>query len=179
MAEGSHRRIWLGRGLYALLCAAILFLQLLPMETMPRRWGSPDFVLLITLAWAARRPDHVPAVLIAAVFLLSDMLLHRPPGLWTALVLILTEVLRARARSLRVVPFPLEWAGVTAGIVAITLAYRLVLSLTGVPQAPFGLTVTQMMLTIMAYPLVALLSHLLFGVSRPAQGEVDSFGNRL
>ncbi|WP_084861066.1 rod shape-determining protein MreD [Salibaculum halophilum] len=179
MAEASRRRIWIGRGIYVCLCAVIMFLHLLPMDTMPRSWGSPDFVLLITLAWAARRPDHVPALLIAAVFLMSDMLFHRPPGLWTALVLLLTEVLRARSRSLRVVPFPLEWLGIAAGIVAITLAYRVALSLTVVPQAPFGLTVTQMMLTILAYPLVALLSFLLFGVSRPAQGEVDSLGNRL
>lgn len=179
MAEASRRRIWLGRGLYLVLCGTIMFLHLLPMETMPRRWGSPDFVLLITLAWAARRPDHVPALLIAAVFLLSDMLFHRPPGLWTALVLILTEVLRTRARSIRVVPFPLEWFGIAVGIVAITLAYRFTLSLVMVPQAPLGLTLTQMMLTIGTYPLVALLSHLLFGVSRPAHGEVDSLGHRL
>jgi len=179
MAEGSGRRIWTGRALFLGLACLIHFFQLLPLETTPRSWGAPDFLLLFALAWSARRPDFVPAILIAAVFLVSDLLLHRPPGLWAALVVILSEILRARAIALRVVPFPLEWAGIAAGIVAITLLYRLGLAIVGTPAPPFGLTLVQMLITVVAYPFVVLASYLVFGVSRPAQGEVDAMGRRM
>lgn len=179
MADSPTTQVWIGRAMFAALTLAIVFVQLLPLETMPRSIGFPDAMLCLVLTWAARRPDYVPALLIGAVFLLADFLFQRPPGLWTALVLILTEMLRARAAGLRAMPFPVEWATVAAGIVGITIAYRAVLAMVLVPQAPLGLTLTQMVLTILFYPVVVGLSHVVFGVSRPAAGAVDSRGHRI
>lgn len=210
MAEASVRTLWIGRGVYLGLCIAIIFIQLLPLETLPpswgdpglvptdptspganlptpepdapgrsRLWGGPDLLLLVTLVWAARRPDYLPAFMVAGVFIVADLLFQRPPGLWAALVLILTEILRARARGLRVLPFMLEWAGVAAGIVAITVVYRVTLALVMVPQPTLGLTLVHMILTILTYPAVVLVAYLVFGVARPAQGEVDALGHRL
>lgn len=179
MAEAPARRVWTGRTLFAFLSVLILFMQLLPLQTLPRSWGSPDLLLLFALTFAARRPDFVPAPLIAAAFLLSDMLLQRPPGLWTALVLILTELLRNRAPAMRALPFPLEWTLVTVGIAAITLVNRAVLVMLLVPVAGLGLTLVQMAITIIAYPVVVAISHFFLGVSRPAQGAVDQLGHRL
>ncbi|KPP83801.1 MAG: rod shape-determining protein MreD [Rhodobacteraceae bacterium HLUCCA08] len=179
MAEVTARRVWTGRLRYAVIALAILFFQLLPLQTLPRNWGAPDILLLVTLAFAARRPDHVPALLVAAAMLLSDMLLQRPPGLWTGLVLILTELLRSRARSMRSLPFPLEWGFVAIGIGAITLANRAILAILLVPVAPMGLTLTQLAITIVAYPIVVALAHFALRVNRPAQGAVDEFGHRL
>ena len=149
-----------------------------PVDT-PKRWIAPDLLLLITLAWVARRPSFVPILGVAAVFLLSDLLYQRPPGLWTALVLILSEALRARANSMRTLPFWLEWATVAGGILLITGIYRFTLSMVLVPQASLGLTLIQATLTIASYPLVVFVSYALFGVNRPAPGEVDEFGRRL
>ena len=179
MAEVTTRRVWTGRMLYATLAILILFIQLLPLQTLPRSWGAPDFLLLFTLAWAARRPDFVPALLVAGAFFLSDLLLQRPPGLWTGLVLILSELLRSRAKSMRSLPFPLEWAFVAVGIAAITLVNRATLVMVLVPVASLGLTLIQMALTIVVYPVVVVISHYLLRVSRPAQGAVDEFGHRL
>ena len=163
MADSPTTQIWMGRAIFVALCIVIIFVQLLPLQTMPRGIGFPDAMLGVVLTWAARRPDYVPALLIAAVFLLADLLFQRPPGLWTALVLILTEMLRARATGLRSMPFPVEWATVAAGIVGITVTYYAILAV----------------LTILSYPVVVGLSHAVFGVSRPAAGAVDSRGHRI
>ena len=114
-----------------------------------------------------------------AVFLLTDLLFQRPPGLWAALVVVLTETLRSRSRGLRNVPLVLEWGTVAFGIVAITLANRLVLAIMLTPQAPLTLTLIQMVMTIMIYPVVVLVAQVLFGLTRPAPGQVDSLGHRL
>lgn len=151
--------------------------ELLPND--PVRWFAPDILILLAMAWIARRPSLVPAVAIAAVFLLADFLFQKPPGLWAGLVLILSEVIRSRAYTLRTLPFWMEWATIGTGIVIITAIERFTLSMVLIPQASLGLTLIQLTLTILAYPLVVFVSYALFGVSRPAPGEVDEFGHRL
>lgn len=136
-------------------------------------------LLCVTLAWVARRPDFVPAVSVAVVFLLTDLLFQRPPGLFAALVVLATEMLRTRRSDLRNVPFALEWATVAFAIVAITGLDRLILALTMTPRAPLALDMIEMVLTVVIYPLVVLASHVFFRVRRPARGEVDSLGHRL
>ncbi|SLN46991.1 hypothetical protein [Pseudooctadecabacter jejudonensis] len=145
----------------------------------PVRWIAPDLLLLLILAWVARRPSFAPVVVIAAVTLLSDLMFQRPPGLWAALVLILSEILRSRARSMRTLPFMLEWITVGSGITLITLIYHFTLSMLLVAQPSLGLTLIQMILTILAYPAVVFVSYAVFGVSRPAPGAVDELGHRL
>ena len=85
MVEAT-RRVWSFRFLYVASCAAIMFFHLLPLQTSPGRWGAPDFLSALTYAWVLRRPEYVPALLIAAMMLLADMLFMRPPGLQAALV---------------------------------------------------------------------------------------------
>jgi rod shape-determining protein MreD len=170
-----------GAGLVAYLAIAALLLAapLLPLNTVPRPWATPDILLAVTAAWAARRPDTLPVLAVAGVFLLADFLFQRPPGLFTALVLGLTEWLRRRAPGLRRGSFPAEWAVVGAGIVAVALLNRVVLGLLLTPQAPLGLTLIQVLLTVALYPLIAGLAQLALGLHRPAQGEVDTLGHRL
>ena len=179
MADTPKADIWTGRVVFLALALGLMFLRLLPLETLPPTWVGPDLLLAVTLVWAARRPDFLPILLIAAVFLLADLLFQRPPGLWTALVLILTEALRARARTLRGGTLSTEWLTVAAGIVVITLANRFILAMTVAPVPPLGLSMMQMALTILIYPLLAGLAAVLFGVRRPAPGAVDKLGHRL
>jgi rod shape-determining protein MreD len=179
MAEMVRNRIWLGRAAFVLTAAVIVFAALLPLNTMPRPFVGPDLLLAVTLVWIGRRPDHVPVGIVAALFLLTDLLFHRPPGLMAALTVILTEVLRTRAESLRGMPFPIEWLTVAVGLTAVTLANRFALSVAIVPQAPPGLVMLQTVMTILCYPILAGLAYLMFGISRPAPGETDSMGRRL
>jgi rod shape-determining protein MreD len=208
MADNTlARRRVIGRITFVGLGLFIIFVRLIPLETIPVsfggsslepitqpratagtetevlfdpvRWVAPDMLILFALAWITRRPSFVPALAIAGIFLLADMLFQRPPGLWTALVLILSEILRGRSRAMRTLPFWLEWATVSIGIVTITAIYHFTLSMVLVPQAPLGLTSGHLVLTILLYPAVAFVSYILFGVNRPAPGEVDALGHRI
>jgi rod shape-determining protein MreD len=68
---------------------------------------------------------------------------------------------------------------VGVGMAAVSLAHRIVLAVVMTPQAPLGLTLIQVILTIALYPVVAGVAHLALGLRRPAQGEVDALGHRL
>ena len=203
------RRRWVGRSTFALLGLFIILTHLIPLETVPPslggssllpieqrgatqsdeigveeffdpvRWIAPQFLVLLAVTWVTRRPSFAPVWVIAGLFLLADLLFLRPPGLWTALVLILTEILRGRSRSMRTLPFWLEWATVAAGIIIITLIDRFTLSMVLVSQASFGLTLIQLILTLAFYPVMVFISYALFGVNRPAPGEVDALGHRM
>lgn len=170
---------WSGRVLYAILALALLTAPLLPLNTVPRPFATPDILLAVTCAWAARRPDTLPVLLVATVFLLADLLFQRPPGLFTAIAVLLTEWLRRRSSLLRRGSFVGEWVAVGAGIAVAALANRLALGLLLTPQAPLGLTLIQVLVTVAAYPAVAGVAHLALGLRRPAEGEVDARGHRL
>lgn len=176
--DNAHR-FWIMRSLYVALCLMLLFIQLLPLDTVPKVWAAPELILAVTFAWVLRRPEYVPASLIALIFLLADLLLQRPPGLWAALVLIGAETLRVRAPGLRDLTFPVEWLTVCSTLVIMTLGYRIILSLTVVDQAPLGLSLIQLVMTLLAYPVVVLLTQTIFGVRKMTPGEVDAMRNRL
>ncbi len=179
MAEAVERRVWAYRGLFLLIACVALFLKLLPLRAVPSGLPWPDLLLGLTLAWVLRRPEYLPAILIAAVYLLADLLLMRPPGLWTLMVLLGTEFLRSRSTMMRELTFLMEWMMVAGVLAAMTLGMRLVLAIAMVPQAPFDMTLAQLTLTILAYPLVVIVSSYGMNVHKPATGEVDAMGRRL
>ena len=177
MTEG--RGPWAGRITYLLLAFVLIAAPLLPLNTVPRAYATPDILLAVTAAWAARRPDTLPALVVAGVFLLADFLFQRPPGLFAALVLLMTEALRRRSVRLRRGSFLGEWIAAGTGIAAVVLAHRAILAALMTPQAPLGLTLIQLILTIAAYPVIAGVAQVALGLRRPAQGEVDALGHRL
>ncbi|TNC63743.1 rod shape-determining protein MreD [Rubellimicrobium roseum] len=177
MTEG--RGAWPGRITYLLLAFVLLAAPLLPLNTVPRPYATPDVLLAVTAAWAARRPDTLPAPVVMGVFLLADFLFQRPPGLYAGLVLMMTEWLRRRSLRLRKGSFLGEWVAAGTGIAAVGLVNRAVLALVMTPQPPLGLTLIQVILTLALYPVVAGVAHVALGLRRPAQGEVDALGHRL
>lgn len=179
MAEQHSSRVWLMRVLYVGLVIALIFMHLLPLESAPSRIAPPDVIIALTFAWAMRRPEYVPALSVGLVALLADLLLQRPPGLMAALTVIGAETLRARAQSNREVHFMIEWATVAGVIIAVSLTSRIALSTLIVPTAPWGMALLQTALTIAIYPIVVLISRFLFGVSKPAPGEINAMGQRI
>lgn len=174
----SPPRIWTMRALYVGLALLVIFVHLLPLDTVPRRWAPPDLIVAFTFAWALRRPDFAPPLAIAAVMLTADLMLQRPPGLWAFLVVAGIEYLKGRFEGLRDASFAGEWAAVFIVLVAITLINRSVLSVTGVAQAQLSLTLTQMLLTAAIYPLAVLVSQSVMGVRKPGPGDADALGGR-
>lgn len=178
MADTSLSRLWIMRVLFALLALGVIFFQLLPLETTPRRWAGPDLVMALAFCWVLRRPEYVPLSLVAVLLLLSDLLLGRPPGLWAALTLIAFDYLGNRAPRLRDMPFLVEWVTVTLAMTAVMLGYRLVLAVFLVEDGPLGMMLIRLAATVLCYPLVVAFSRFGLRLRKAALGEVNALGQR-
>lgn len=178
MADLARSGLWVMRAIYVTFCLLVILAHLLPLETLPRGWAPPDYLIAFTFAWALRRPDYVPILAIAGVFLLADLLFQRPPGLLAALVVLGTEYLRIRFAGLRDASFAGEWIAVCVMIAAITLANRLILSVVASTLPPLAPSVIQMVLTMAFYPFAVLLSQSLLGVRKPDPRQAETLGAR-
>ncbi|PVA09309.1 rod shape-determining protein MreD [Pelagivirga sediminicola] len=178
MADRSRLHIWAMRAVFAALCLMVIFWRILPLSTVPRGWAGPDLITALSFAWVLRRPAYAPALLIALLVLLADLMFQRPPGLWAALVVLGCEALKARAPGLRDRGFGAEWITVAVMIGAIVIGYRLTLAVLMVPQAPLALSLMQMAMTALCYPLVVLASAMITGVRKARPGESVSGGRR-
>ncbi|MEM1341332.1 MAG: rod shape-determining protein MreD [Pseudomonadota bacterium] len=178
-SSASQSHLWGMRAAYLLIGLALLFLQLLPLDTAPGGWFGPDFVIALTFVWIARRPEYVPVLAVALLFLLADLLLQRPPGLMSALAILATEALRARTDDIREIFFPSEWAIVGAFIFGLYVIYLIAWSILMPFDIAYGLVLLQMLLTILAYPLVVLASTALFTVVSSTTRAPDAPGGKL
>ena len=171
------RSVWLYRALFCVLAIALTFHALLPFGAGEGGAPGPETIVCLIAAWVLRRPDYVPVWLILPVLLLDDALLQRPLGLWTLIVLVLSEHLRRRVDPAEAMPVASEAALVAGGIAAAFAANHLVLILLLAQTPPLAGQVLHAVATIVFYPVVALVSHLI-GVRRLAPGELDSLGTR-
>ena len=178
MAERSPAKIWVMRFAYLALALLILFAHLLPLEFTPRWFGGPDVLAALTFAWALRRPQYVPMLLVAFVLLLADMLLQRPPGLWAGLILLGTEWLKSRDRALRENTFFAEWVTVATVLLLALVTYRAVLGLLLVSPGALSLSFMQYGTTMAIYPLMAGLSYLVFGSAKGHKDDLDQMRHR-
>jgi rod shape-determining protein MreD len=142
-------------------------------------WPAPDIMLALTLAWIVRRPDMLPAPLVALYFFLEDILMLRPPGLWALIVLGATEFLRRRNPTLRGLTFWVEYALIVPLVLGMFVLNRIVLGIVMVPQVPLGLSLAQFVGTVAIYPFVVICLHYGMGLRKPATGEVDELGQKL
>jgi rod shape-determining protein MreD len=189
MAERNTTRLFVKRLIYVALWLGLVFLNLLPIDVarpsplsapslLERIWTGPDLHLAITFAWVLRRPEYVPPLLVAGTFLMSDLLLQRPPGLWAALALVGSEALRSRAPGLRDLTFPVEWLNVATTTLAMFLGYRIILGVMMIEAGPLSPTIVQALVTVAVYPVVVVLSQMLFGVRKLAPGDIDGMEAR-
>ena len=63
-------------------------------------------------------------------------------------------------------------------VVAITFAYRIVLALVLVEVPGLALSLSELAMTILAYPFVVAITHFLMGVRKASAGELDALGKR-
>lgn len=172
--DNSALRIWGLRLTYLGLVALILFFQTLPLQTAPRIFAAPDFILLITFVWVVRRPDIIRPFLVVFALLFADFILQRPPGLWTLIVLIATTVLRSRASELLENVFPVEWITAAVLMVFSAAAYQIALLITFLPTDNLLIVTLQIAPTIVLYPVITFLSRKLFGVARMTRAEFEA-----
>ncbi len=179
MSDSVTRITWAYRALFLFLAVAVLFFRLLPLGSPAGSWPGPDLLLCLIMAWVMRRPDYLPVLLIVLVVLVDDLILMRPPGLWTALVVLATEFLRSRVALTRELNFVVEWLLVAGLMMAMLLAYRLVFAIAFLPQPGFGFALLQILWSMLCYPAVVMASRLALDLRKPATGEVDAMGRRL
>ncbi len=179
MARLWHADPWGYRLLFLALALLLLFVRLLPLGNTAGALPGPDLILCLMIAWLMRRPDFLPLWLIVPVVLVEDLILLRPPGLWTLLVVLASEFLRSRSALTRELNFLVEWLLAAGVMVAMLAAYRLVFALALLPEPPLGFAVVQVLWSVVAYPLVVGLSRLMFDLRKPATGEIDDYGRRL
>lgn len=172
-------RLWIGRIVYVLSALLIMFIGLVPLHFIPRFVSGPDLLICVTFAFALRRPDFVPIWLLAGMFLFADLLSMRPPGLWTAVVILAIEVTRLQEYRFRELVFPFEWV-YFSGILFLSLViYRLILSITLVPVPGFGSVMMEYSATVIFYPLVVLVCTYLLQVKKVTPDMAVRYGHRL
>lgn len=171
-------RLNLIRAGFMALALCLILAKLLPLQTLPHHWTGPDLLFAFALAWSVRRPDFVPLSILALVFVLSDFLLQRPPGLAAALMLLACADMQNRTKSLRDAGFATEWARASGLIVGAALAQHLVLLVLLANPPAFGLVVLQTVLTALVYPLCIAVTAGVFGVRMSAPGDLDGLGGR-
>ena len=171
--------VWLHRLIFLSVALVLTFVRLLPLQTTAGHLPGPDLLLCLIFAWMVRRPEYLSALMIGVVILAEDILLMRPPGLWTALVLIGAEFIRARSALTRELNFGVEWLLVAGVIFGVFFANRTILDMAFVNQPTFGFSLLQIIWSVAAYPVVVALSRYGLDLYKPALGQIDSFGRRM
>ena len=138
---------------YLLIIMLEVLFQTLPTHTSLYQFYMPDILLVITFVWIMRRPDVMDPILITLAFLFADMILQRPPGIWTLIALCATMFLRSRSMYFKEIIFFYEWLIIAIVIIFSFTAHHFVLILTFLPTHNLKLLAMQAFLTIMLYPI--------------------------
>lgn len=178
MSDTGALHLWAMRGLFVVLCGAVLFVQLVPIPMSSAGFSAPDILLCLILAYASRRPEYAPILLVAVVALAADLLLNRVPGLQAALTVLLADRLSRRRVRQAAQGQLAEWARAAAAIGVLFVANRLLLALLFVPNTPLGPALTQVAATVLAYPVVLTFCALACGLRRLSTVELDAGGRR-
>lgn len=173
----ASRAVWGYRLLFVALAGAVLFFALLPFGPGEGGVPGPELTVCLIFAWVLRRPDYVPLWLIVPLLLLDDALLMRPLGLWTLVVLLVSEYLRRRVDHGEALPFWSEVMLASGCIVAVFAVNQAALALLLADAPPLDGQAMHALATVVFYPLVMVLSQVM-GVRRLAPGELDSMGAR-
>ena len=161
--------------LFVLLAMTAIFVQLLPLDLAAGTVVAPDLLLVLACAWAVRRPEHMPLLLVAAVLLLADLIQDRPVGLWAMISLLIVEAMRAQREAFRGRPFVVEWGGFALALALGLIAQGIILELALVGR-PDGIDLPLQIFAVSAasYPAAALLLHYAFGIRAPRPEERSS-----
>ena len=176
MTDATSSNLWGMRMGFIALIFTVLFFHLLPLQTVAGGLIWPDFILAFSIAWSVRRPDYVPLTLLAILFLLADLLLQRPPGLWAVLALIACAKMQNRVSDIRDATLASEFLSVALWMTCVGLGYRIVLTIFLVDMPALGPALLQIVATILAYPVVVIITHGVMRVRKSLPGDFDRIG---
>lgn len=171
--------IWRRRALYFFASMMLIFVHLVPLSLQPTGAGTPDLILCITIVVVIRKATYVPYWLVGSVFLIADIMLSRPMGLWAFITLVFVEMVRANRFMFRDMFFLVEWLIVSIGFGFMILAQQLLLTFTLAKALPFQGVMWQLGLTIATYPLIVFIVSQILRISKPSPGEFNALGHKL
>ena len=167
MSNIPSERIWIYRIFFIAISIFLVLTNLMPLQTMPQSWPWPNALLLVIFCWSLREPNFVPIPLITFVLLSQDFLLHRPPGLFSGISVMILILIKAITASSDDKSFLAEWVRVSLAFAAISLIYHLVLTVSFVNTSQLRISLIQTIFNISIYPFIVLVSHYIFRVKRP------------
>ena len=179
MSENLTARLWLMRAAFVALAFVVIFWQLLPMETVPRRFTGPDVLMVLCVLWVLKRPDFAPPIVIAALMLLADFVFLRPPGLMALATFLMAENLRNRSVGLRDMPFTVEWLTAAGAMAAIVVGNRLLATVFLLDLPSLGLTLIQLIMSVLVYPAVAFVLYVFLGLRRVSPSDPELLQGRV
>ncbi len=152
-------KIWAMRLIYAALGILVLTLPLLPLQCAPARIMSPDLFFCLTVAWVIRQPAGAPLLLVAALALLGDAILMRPPGLWALLLVIVTEVIRATSATIRQRGLLFELGVVAFSLFIMIVVQNVALFVTFADPLAFPRLLQFVLITLICYPITVFILY--------------------
>lgn len=177
MARDTVLRRLLASLAYLAMAGVLISLRLMPQRPEPGGLPWPDLLFCLTSAWVLRRPEQLPAPVIALAFLAADLLTQAPPGLKAALVVGAMEILRARALNGRPQSLAADWIRVAFLALAVAGAGWAVLGVTMAPRPELALIMAEAAMTAAAYPVLVIVLGLA-GLGRRAFGKPAGAGER-
>jgi len=170
---------WLRQMALVLFACLIIFYQLIPFSLTPSATPAPDLMFCVVCIFIIRRPEIVPFWLIGLIYFAFDVFQSKPFGVWTAAILVMTEVLRANRDAFRENLFPFEWLSIALIFGGALCANQIFLIMSIVETPPIFNLLWEFIFTVLLYPIVLFFITYVLRVRKPALGEFDVKGQKI
>lgn len=179
MNQSKRHLIWLRRAALILFAAAVMFYHLIPFTLEPSALPAPDILFCVICALVIRRPEIVPFWVIGLIYFGFDVFQMKPLGIWTACVLVATEVLRGNRDAFRENLFPFEWLTVSLIYFLTLAANRTLWAISFIPTPPISDMLWEFIFTVLTYPIALFVITYILRIRKPAVGEFGVKGQKL
>ncbi len=113
----------------------------------------PDLLTCLIFAILINRPKLFPSYLILLIYILADIILMKPIGLYCALIFVAAELVRKYNNTIRKEPFLIHWFIFLLCLTAVQILYISIHKLFFMPSPQLILVTKQLVLTTFFYPL--------------------------
>ena len=157
--------VWTGLAIATTVIAA-LAISVIPMGVGPATMPWPNFTICVVFFWIVHRPQGMPTLAVLFIGLAHDLIGGGVVGAGMLAMLLASFALVPAAESLHRSAFGLRWIAFTAfafGIFALEWALT---SLSFQKWTPLTAPLAQLLVTVLAYPLVSVLFRRVMRIGR-------------
>ena len=134
-----------------------IMLYLMPFGLFRQALSLPDLIYCSVICVVVREPRVAPFWIIVPVLLIGDVFHMRPLGLWTLIIVCVSEAFRIAHVFFQNHGFVIEWIAAVLGYVVALGMQQIALVLLFVPAPSLGQLFAMLLLTGAAYPLLSLI----------------------